>query len=107
MTAKSGLSTAAVVHSADGIRFVATAASPDALLARLAAYVRGRCDDMLWTDAARQVRALLDDGDLHAAITRYFERTGERWDRERLELVPMEDGEHWTPDEARLAHARR
>jgi hypothetical protein len=87
VTARAVASTTAVVHAADGVRFVATAARPDALFARLAEYIRGRCDDVLWADASRQVRTLLDDGDPHAAITLYFARTGERWDQERLDLV--------------------
>jgi hypothetical protein len=97
----------AVVHAADGVRFVATAACPDVLFARLAAYVRGRCDDVLWADASRQVSALLDDGHLRAAITLYFARTAERWDQERLALVTLEDGEYRTPDEEPMADARR
>jgi hypothetical protein len=74
----------AIVHAADGVRLVTTAESREILFARLAEYVRERCDDMLWSDAAAQVRALLVAGDLHAAITLYFARTGERWDEEIL-----------------------
>jgi hypothetical protein len=87
VTASASASTTAVVHAADGVRFVATATCPHALFARLVEYIRGRCDDVLWSDAASQVRTLLDDGDPDAAITLYFARTGERWDQERLDLV--------------------
>lgn len=107
MTASGSASTTAIVHAADGVRFVATAPCPDVLFARLAEYVRGRCDDVLWGDAARQVCRWLDDGHLHAAIALYFARTGERWDQERLDLVTVEDGECWIPDEERMADARR
>ena len=107
MTSTKGVSTTAIVHSADGIRFVGTGACPDALSARLARYVRGRCNDVLWADVARHVRALLDDGKLTEAIALYFERTGERWDRERLDLVTVENGEHWIPDGERMADEGR
>ena len=80
----------AIVHSADGVRFVTTGVCPDAVASRLADYVRERCDDVLWPDAASQVRAMLDVGNSYAAITLYFERVGERWDDERLELVTVE-----------------
>ena len=107
MTEGSPAATTAIVHSADGVRFVASAAGPDVLFARLAEYVRGRCDDVLWPDAARRVRTLLDGGQLPAAITLYFARTGERWDQEWLDLVTVEDGESWIPDEERMADVRR
>jgi hypothetical protein len=97
----------AIVHSAGGVRFVATGPCPDALSVRLAGYVRGRCDDVLWADAAQRVRALLDDGKLPEAIALYFKRTGERWDRERLDLVTLENEECWIPDEERMADAGR
>lgn len=101
MTAIGRASTTAIVHTADGVCFVASAAWPDVLFARLADYVRGRCDDVLWPDAARRVRTLLDGGHLPAAITLYFAHTGERWDQERLDLVTVEDGEYWMPDARR------
>ena len=97
----------AIVHAADGVRFVATAACPVELLARIAGYIRGRCDDVLWSDAARQVHELLDGGDLHAAIALYFARTGERWDQEHLDLVTVSAGAQWIPADDEVAHARR
>jgi hypothetical protein len=102
-----GAPTTAIVHAADGIRFVATAACPDVLFAQLAAYVRGRCDDVLWADASRQIRTLLADGHLRAAITQYFAHSADRWDQEQLTLVTVTDGEYWIPDEERVADARR
>lgn len=107
MTAHGSASTTAIVHAADGIRFVATAARPDALFAQLAAYVRGRCEDVLWADASRQVRTLLDDGDVRAAVALYFARTGERWDQEQLDLVTVEEGEYRIPDEEQMVDAGR
>lgn len=107
MTAINSASTTAIVHAADGVRFVATAACTDILFAGLAEYVRGRCDEVLWADAAKQVRTLLDDGNLRAAITLYFARTGERWDQERLDLVTVGDGEYWIADQEPMADARR
>ena len=95
--------------AADGVRFVTTAACQDVLFAQLAEYVRGRCDDVLWADASKEVHRLLDDGHLRTAIALYFGRTGERWDQERLELfgVTLEHGRDWIPDEERMADVRR
>lgn len=76
----------AVVHGVDGVRFVATAATGMQLAARVADYIRARCDDVLWPGAAREVRALIDDGKTFAAIALYFAHVGDRWDEERLEL---------------------
>jgi hypothetical protein len=97
----------AIVHCADGVRFVTTGVSPDAVVSRLAEYVRQRYDHVLWPDAASRVRAMLDVGNLYAAIALYFERVGERWDVERLELVTVgHERRRWTSDEEMLAHAR-
>jgi hypothetical protein len=81
----------AVVHTADGVRCVAAGANAATVASGVAEYVRQRCDDVLWPDAARQVHAMLDAGDLYAAISHYFDRTGERWDEERLELLTVPD----------------
>ena len=77
----------AVVHGADGVRLVANSSCADALVARIAKYVCERCDHVLWPDAARETRALLDDGNMYAAIALYFARVGDRWDEERLEYT--------------------
>ena len=106
MTMAAGACTTAIVHSASGLRFVATATCPDAIAGPLAGYVRERCDDVLWPDAARRVHAMLDEGSVTEAIALYFERTGGRWDREQLELVTLADGEHWIPGE-QMADAGR
>ncbi len=98
----------AVVHSLDGVRFVTTGESRDAVVPQIADYVRERCDDVLSPDAGDRVRALLAAGKLSAAIAVYFERVGERWDGERLELFAAErDGERWTSNEEILANVRR
>lgn len=97
----------AIVHVAGGVNFVASARCPEALSEQLARYVLGRCDDVLWPEAARQVRALFDAGRPADAIALYFDRTGRRWERERLELVTLEQGGYWIPDEERMADAGR
>jgi hypothetical protein len=76
----------ATVHASDGVLFVATSDSPRALAAQVASYVRGRCDDVLWPADAAEVRSLIDNDELEAAIATYFANVGERWDAERLEL---------------------
>jgi hypothetical protein len=74
------------VHAADGIRFVASAPTGAALASQLIEYVRERCDDTLWPAAASDVRALIEADQPFAAIAKYFESVGARWDAERLEL---------------------
>ena len=95
----------AIVHFAGGVSFCASAACPDALSKQLAEYVLGRCDDVLWPDVAGHVRALLDQGSLAEAIALYFEHTGSRWERERLELVTTGNGGYGVPDAERMADA--
>jgi len=108
MTTSGGASATAIVHDLDGVRFLATAPCEEILLARLAEYVRGRCDDVLWADAAREVRRSLDEGDLGAGIALYFDRTGERWDRERLALLTAPEATCGPlDDEERAFDARR
>ena len=76
----------ATIYAPDGVLFVAETDSPRALAARVVEYIRGRCDDVLWPSAATEVRALIEEGNLEAAIGTYFFHVGERWDAERLEL---------------------
>lgn len=97
----------AIVHDPDGVRFLATAEGGDILLAQLADYVRGRCDDMLWADEAREVHRLFDEGELGAGVALYFDHTGERWDRERLTLLTPRAGRSGRAHEERSADARR
>ena len=84
----------ATVHAADGARFVASASSAIALEERLANYVRGRCDDVLWPSDAADVHSLMERGQLVTAIATYFANVGQRWDAEWLELggLPSDDG---------------
>jgi hypothetical protein len=76
----------AVVHAIDGVRFVASAPSPEGLAAQIVGYVAERCEFVLWPRIAAQVRALIDAANHSAAIALYFAHVGERWDEERLEL---------------------
>ena len=76
----------ATVVAADGVRFVAAAFAPDDLTAQIAAYVRARCAFALWPEDGHEVRRLLDSGRSYAAIALYFDRVGERWDHERLDI---------------------
>lgn len=98
----------AIVHTPDGVRFVATGLSREAVAARIASYVRERYDDVLSADAAREVHIMLAVGNVDAAITAYFERVGERWEEEHLELFTGErNGIRWTSEEPELFNARR
>lgn len=76
----------ATVYSADGVRFAASAASPQELAAQIVGYVLERCDYVLWPVAAAHVRALIQHDEPDAAIATYFANVGLRWDDERLEL---------------------
>lgn len=92
----------AVVLNADGVRFTAVAESREASVRRVAEYVERRLDVHLWPDDAACVRALLDAGDHDAAVTRYFERVGDRWDDEWLVTAPVAD-EGDVPEDADVA----
>ena len=74
----------AVVVAADGVRFVATAPSSEALSAKLALYVQRRCDDRLWPAEAGEVHSLIAEGRADDAIATYFGKVGARWDDEHL-----------------------
>jgi hypothetical protein len=76
----------AVVHAADGVRFIAAARRPDELTARVVSYIRERCDYTLWQSDARRVHELIDDRQFDEAIELYFSKIGGRWDVEQLEL---------------------
>ena len=78
----------AVVRAADGIRLTISSDHPEKIAQELADYVSERCDDVLWPNDASQVRALLEDRNLVEAVTLYFDRVGDRWDEEELELCP-------------------
>jgi hypothetical protein len=76
----------AVVHTQEGVRFVATGGSPEQVTAELEDYILRRCDDVLWPSAARRVRELIEARDPDAAIAAYFANVGSRWDEERLAI---------------------
>lgn len=86
-SAQAGQLLVAVVHSARDVRFVTACSDVEALLRRLAAYVRERAPDTLWPDEARMVRALLEAGKLVRAIERYLDAVGDRWDAEWLTVT--------------------
>ena len=77
----------AQVRAPDGVRFSATADCPDTLSSLLVDYIDERCEHVLWPDDAREVRALISRNRRDAAIALYFERVGQRWDEESLELA--------------------
>ena len=82
----------AIVHAADGVRFVATAKYAEHLSAQIVSYIEARCDYALWPSVAREVRGLIDAAKPYAAIAMYFSHVGERWDAERLELGGLSFG---------------
>ena len=77
----------AIVSGPDGIHFAASGPSEDKMFAGLVRYIRQRCGFTLWASDANEVIASLDAGRTADAIALYFDRVGERWDREYLELV--------------------
>jgi hypothetical protein len=77
----------AIVSGPDGIHFAASGADQNKMFAGLVRYLRQRCGFTLWPRDAREVIALLDAGRTTDAIALYFDRVGDRWDREYLELV--------------------
>ena len=77
----------AIVSGPDGIHFAASGPSEDKMFAGLVRYIRQRCGFTLWPRDANEVIASLDAGRTADAIALYFDRVGERWDREFLELV--------------------
>ena len=83
----------ALVLAADGVLYAATAPSREASLRRVAEFVGSRLDTRLWPDDAAEVRALLADGRHGAAVSRYFDRVGRRWDEEWLVTARVGPGE--------------
>ena len=76
----------AVVRAADGVRFAATALDDASLTPQVIEYIAGRCDDVLWPAAAREVHQLIAAHRHSDAIAVYFANVGLRWDKEWLEL---------------------
>jgi hypothetical protein len=83
----------AAVLAADGALFSAAAESPEASLRHVAEFVRGRLDTRLWPGDAADVRELLDGGRYDAAVSRYFDCVGRRWDEEWLCTARVGDGD--------------
>lgn len=82
----------AVIHAADGVRFVAAAPCPAELVAQIMTYILARYEDALWPSVAAKVRALIADDHPYAAIAVYFAHVGERWDDERLQFGGLRAG---------------
>jgi hypothetical protein len=80
----------AAVFSAGGVHFLTAAPSASELNMKLAGYVEQQVEWSLQDDDARQVRNLLHAGEFGEAVRLYFERVGERWEKEslRVEVVP-------------------
>jgi hypothetical protein len=74
----------AAVYSHDGIRLLTASHSSDAVAESLAAYIESQADILLRLADAQHVRGLLETGETEEAITAYFARVGERWEREHL-----------------------
>jgi hypothetical protein len=77
----------AIVSGPDGMQFAAAGADEDEMIAGLVRYIKQRCGFTLWPRDAGEVMALLDAGQTADAIDLYFDRVGDRWDSEYLELV--------------------
>lgn len=91
-SAAAGTLFVAVVHSLDGVRFVAAADSRRELVMRLAEYVRQWGDHVLHQEHARHLRSLLARGEMEAAVELYFGLVGERWDDEWLVTTVVTTG---------------
>lgn len=80
---------AAIVCSGGEVLFIAAAATPEALEARVTEYVRENAERALFAHDAERVLALLECGRSNAAIERYFASVGRRWDPEHLHFRPV------------------
>lgn len=78
----------AIVHSLDGVEFVASATTMDRLLELVGDYVAGVAKWRLSPPTAERVRSLHEAGLGEAAVDLYFARMETEWDRERLVIVP-------------------
>ena len=83
----------AVIHAADGVRFVAAGTSRRALTEQLADYVWQRAEQQLYPVEAARVAQALNCGDLDLAIDIYFSSELQRWDAEQLhfEIAHLSD----------------
>jgi hypothetical protein len=76
-----------IIHGVRSIHFVAAAENQPGMLGRIAEYVRAQADVQLYGSDARLLDALLQGEGVESAIRFYFERVGEKWDRQWLEVV--------------------
>lgn len=76
----------AVVVVVDGVLFTAVEGSKKALRARLGKFVRVNASAKLWPPDSAEVLQCLDRGDVNRGVALYFERVGDRWDREFLHV---------------------
>lgn len=84
----------ATIHAADGLRFLARARCAERLTEQVVSYVLARCDKVLWPAVAAQVRSLVREQRLRAAVDLYFTHVGERWDEEYLDVEGYLIGSH-------------
>lgn len=75
-----------VVHGPEGVYFVTAAPSREAMFATLGHRLVEEVHMQLWDEDAARFRALLDAGELEAAVGFYFSQVGQRWDPARLSL---------------------
>lgn len=73
-----------VVTASDGVLFTAVERSSEQATVRLGEYVRLRAQRNLWPTDAEAVMRLLDGDEIGPAVDMYFDRVGDRWDRELL-----------------------
>ena len=74
----------AVVVGPDGVRHLTAAESGSRLMELIAEYVRQNAELLLWPEDARAVMGMLVEGRSAAAVRRYFEAVGSRWEPEEL-----------------------
>jgi hypothetical protein len=74
----------AVVHAADGVRFVVAMTNQSALFERLSQYVLANVEHQLWPRDCIAVIDMLRRGEFEAAVEHYFNCVGSRWDAEWL-----------------------
>jgi hypothetical protein len=82
----------AVVHTVDGVRFQAAAASRRELVQRIAEYVQRWGGYVLRPDHARHLRSLLVRGECEAGVELYFALVGKRWDKVWLITTVIAEG---------------
>jgi hypothetical protein len=74
---------AAVIGGGE-VRFLTAAPTRASLMELLAGYVLQHADGMLRPDAVLELRRLISAGRTAEAVRFYFERVGERWEKEYL-----------------------